>query len=275
MSLDAEPKTLVVGADVDEHQSIHISIPPPILSQLNRYLALQTEVKQHIAKNEYVTEQKAELAFIQKQLIPFFKNQQAPFVYRFASGETLRFFQKPNRRTAASVTAVEEDDTLELQETKPLSLSLSTVVEGAVLSDKAILRHMQEGSVVISPFDIDNLSTSSYDVTLGEYFYEEQAPQSGHLAVYNPYSEKMVERVWGTTALRAQRAGDWMKETGCTLENINPEDKIIWLPPGKTILAHTAEYIGGVDKITTMMKARSSMGRNFVSVCKVSHTAHF
>ena len=37
---------------------------------------------------------------------------------------------------------------------------------------------------------------------------------------------------------------------------------------GETILAHTIEFIGGKNYITTMMKARSSMGRNFIEVCK-------
>ena len=40
------------------------------------------------------------------------------------------------------------------------------------------------------------------------------------------------------------------------------------LAPGETILAHTQEFIGGRDHITTMMKARSSLGRSFISVCK-------
>ena len=39
------------------------------------------------------------------------------------------------------------------------------------LSDKRILESMKEGSVIIEPFDRRNLATSSYDVTLGEYFY--------------------------------------------------------------------------------------------------------
>jgi dCTP deaminase len=40
------------------------------------------------------------------------------------------------------------------------------------------------------------------------------------------------------------------------------------MAPGETILGHTQEFIGGRDHITTMMKARSSLGRSFISVCK-------
>lgn len=46
------------------------------------------------------------------------------------------------------------------------------------------------------------------------------------------------------------------------------EDLIIWVAPGETILGHTEEFIGGRHNVTTMMKARSSMGRNFIEVCK-------
>ncbi|MEK9184854.1 MAG: hypothetical protein AAB866_01665, partial [Patescibacteria group bacterium] len=49
---------------------------------------------------------------------------------------------------------------------------------------------------------------------------------------------------------------------------ISPEDKIILIEPGETILAHTNEFIGGKNHITTMMKARSSLGRNFIEICK-------
>ncbi len=44
--------------------------------------------------------------------------------------------------------------------------------------------------------------------------------------------------------------------------------RIILLMPGETILAHTNEFIGGREAITTMMKARSSKGRSFIEVCK-------
>ncbi len=46
------------------------------------------------------------------------------------------------------------------------------------------------------------------------------------------------------------------------------DEKIIWLSPSETILAHTNEFIGGRSTVTTMMKARSSLGRNFIEICK-------
>ncbi|KAK5576333.1 hypothetical protein RB653_007474 [Dictyostelium firmibasis] len=138
--------------------------------------------------------------------------------------------------------------------------------EFSLLSDKAILRHMGNGTVIISPFIRENLSTSSYDVTLGPYYYRETEPESG-AGVYNPYSEEMVSRVWGTFK-KAETAGEWSARSGIKLENIADDELIIWIKPKETILAHTNEFIGGNKTVTTMMKARSSMGRNFIEICK-------
>ena len=75
------------------------------------------------------------------------------------------------------------------------------------LSDKKILESMKEGSIIIEPFKKANLATSSYDVTLGEYFFPEQTPP--HFEnLYNVYDKKHIERVWGTKAKRAKRFGD-------------------------------------------------------------------
>jgi dCTP deaminase len=52
------------------------------------------------------------------------------------------------------------------------------------------------------------------------------------------------------------------------LKGIKPSDELIWIFPGETILAHTQQFLGGRKNVTTMMKARSSMGRNFIEVCK-------
>ncbi|EFA76884.1 dCTP deaminase [Heterostelium album PN500] len=136
----------------------------------------------------------------------------------------------------------------------------------SLLSDKAILKHMEKGTVVISPFIRENLSTSSYDVTLGPYFYREKVPEPGQ-GIYNPYSESMVKKVWGEYQV-AEKVKDWSLRSGQKLENIDDDDYIIWIKPGETILGHTNEFIGGNTTVTTMMKARSSLGRNFIEVCK-------
>jgi len=161
------------------------------------------------------------------------------------------------------------------------------------LSDKEILKRMKEGEVVIEPFDKSNLSTSSYDLCLGDYYYREQSPEHG-LEIYNPYSKAQVKTVWGSKHFEAIQVSSFfenpelfrdyiyqlglrsgyvpkdidLKRVEHTFENIRPSDKVIFVFPKETILAHTKEFIGGRKTVTTMMKARSSLGRNFIEVCK-------
>jgi hypothetical protein len=97
---------------------------------------------------------------------------------------------------------------------------------------QAILQHMEKGTVVISPFSLGSLNTSSYDVTLGEFYFREAEPQPGQ-GIYNPYSRANVDRVWGTVPLCAQPAGEWSAKTAIKLENIGDDDKIIWIRPGE------------------------------------------
>jgi len=138
----------------------------------------------------------------------------------------------------------------------------------SLLSDKRILEHIESGGVIIDPFEKENLGTVSYDVRLGEYYYREQAPKSGR-TIYNPWNEQDVRAVWGE-AQTAEKASSVLAEADSfvTTKGISGDDKIILINPGETILSHTQEFIGGRGVITTMMKARSSIGRNFIEVCK-------
>lgn len=136
------------------------------------------------------------------------------------------------------------------------------------LSDRRIIEEMKKGDIIISPFTKEQLSTSSYDVTLGEYFFREQPPKYNH-SLYNIWSEDHTRHVWGADKVeRAISAKEAFSKYNFAWDGIQPTDKVIILRPGETILAHTNEFIGGKGHITTMMKARSSMGRNFIEVCK-------
>lgn len=127
---------------------------------------------------------------------------------------------------------------------------------------------MKKGDIIIHPFNRENLATSSYDLTLGEWFFREQPTKYNH-SIYNIWSKSHMEHVWGANKPeRAVKAKDAFEKYNFDWEGISPEDKVIILRPGETILAHTNEYIGGKDHITTMMKARSSLGRSFIEVCK-------
>jgi dCTP deaminase len=135
-----------------------------------------------------------------------------------------------------------------------------------LLSRDAILRHLKEGNIIIDPFDSRKLKTTSYDVSLGDFFWREGHPE-GRATLHNLYDESSTRKVWRGPQ-SAERAKDVSQRLGMELKNVKPDDKIILLRPGETVLAHTQEFIGGRNRVVTKMYARSSLGRNFVEVCK-------
>lgn len=150
------------------------------------------------------------------------------------------------------------------------SLATDRIV-GSPLSDRLIRAHMEAGNIVIYPFNEANLQSSSYDLRLGRYYYEEKDPDF-NFTLFNPYLPRHVQRVWGENYCQAERARTVMgrypgiKEE--EWEGIDPEDEIILLGPGRTYLCHTEEFIGYRNIGTTMMKARSTLGRVFIEICK-------
>lgn len=135
-----------------------------------------------------------------------------------------------------------------------------------LLSRDAILRHLKNGTIVIDPFREENLKTTSYDVMLGEWYWRERNPGGRH-TIHNVYDKKSTEVVW-EGPYQAELASDLRERTNVGLENIPDGAKVVLLGPGETILAHTIEFVGGREICVAKMYARSSLGRNFIEVCK-------
>lgn len=149
-----------------------------------------------------------------------------------------------------------------------------------VLSNNDILEELNN-NVIIKPFETKHLSNCSYDVTLGRHIYREV----GKKCFYDPYNEndlcwqyetaldpkdkffkdKIRDNILNKNSIEdAQKLISEINSDGTKFG----EQEIILISPGETILAHTNEFIGGLNNITTMMKAKSSMGRSFIEVCK-------
>ncbi len=134
-----------------------------------------------------------------------------------------------------------------------------------VMGDREIEIARELGQIVIEPFDNVLLKSSSYDVRLGGNFYV--AEQVGHKVDFSPYSELEVQEYY-KGPMKAIRAGEWCREHGRRqFLGVDPDELVIVLRPGECILAHTVEFIGAVEGATTMMKARSSLGRINISSC--------
>lgn len=140
----------------------------------------------------------------------------------------------------------------------------------SVLSKPQILKHIKEGNIVVSPFNKDNLANSSYDVRLGEYFFRQSPIKLSQ--IFNPFYEKHVRKMYqeAETAMFVSEIRSKLNPGYGLLD----KDRVILIAPGETILAHTIEFIGGkngtkdLPAVTTEMRARSSIGRIGIAVCK-------
>lgn len=136
----------------------------------------------------------------------------------------------------------------------------------SLLSRPIIHRYRADGLIHINPFDPDSLGTTSYDVRIGPYCYREQKEEEALEGIFSPFSERDVRQYWGEAQL-ARRCRDVFSR-GPLPEGIGLDDFVIILEAHETILAHTIEFIGGRERISSEMRARSSIGRVGQTVCK-------
>jgi deoxycytidine triphosphate deaminase len=171
----------------------------------------------------------------------------------------------------------------------------------SVLSNTQILRGRNRGDIVIEPFVEANVRKNSVDLTLGEWFYRGTHEEHG---IYSPFDEAEVARnfvgpfqakpyfnvwrklmeqnIWGPAQLwpRPQGVPERMLleeeiaameppdgREGDDLPGIPFDHPVIVLMPREFILAHTHEFCGANRGSVPEMRARSSWGRNRISVC--------
>lgn len=136
----------------------------------------------------------------------------------------------------------------------------------SVYSNREILAAIDDGTIVCTPLDKNNIAEASVDFTLGYYFYKQEFDERSR--VYNPFDEADVARYF-KGPLEAMPHREWCERYGYRLFKNIPEDHpIIVLKPGERILAHTHEFIGiRAHGGAAEVKSRSSWGRNGVAVC--------
>lgn len=127
-------------------------------------------------------------------------------------------------------------------------------MEGSVLSDKQIREEIKKGNIIYIPGEEgkqSKIGNCSVDLTLGKYCYRSRNPE---LKMFNPWNNDHVNQYWNSL------------EEAIWVENMG--QAAIVLSPQESILCHTNEFIGGKNYITTMVKARSTMGRANITVCR-------
>lgn len=140
-----------------------------------------------------------------------------------------------------------------------------------VLSKPDILKHFKAGNIFISPFEPANLKNTSYDVRLGKYFFRQDTLK--HTQTLNPFWPNSIRSMYSEvqTAIPVSE----IKSKTNPFHGLSPDDLVIVVAPSESILAHTIEFIGGrngipgkLPAVTTEMRARSSIGRIGIAVCK-------
>jgi dCTP deaminase len=160
-----------------------------------------------------------------------------------------------------------------------------------VLGRDAIKDQVKQGNIIIDPLIEENIQTTSVDVSLGPFYYRDnmiiKPRYFNHDFSYTTDSDlelHSVSDMWRSEYFEAQlysklnAAVDFKDiviirvfETDMTHEEllVDYKSKYILLSPGESILGHTMEYIGSnSSKITTMCKAKSTIGRALIEVCK-------
>src|SRR6266536_3338894 len=99
-----------------------------------------------------------------------------------------------------------------------------------LLSDKRIMEEMEQGNIIVEPFEPRQLGTNSYDVRLGPYYFI----PSHNMVTVNFTDEEDATTFW--------------------LGPYYAEDGMIRIRPGDTILAHTEEVVGGTNGFTTSLR---------------------
>lgn len=134
-----------------------------------------------------------------------------------------------------------------------------SVYPPAVLAKPAILQAIENKEIFVSKFDDRQVNNCSYDIRLGDTYYEEQPSQG--FSLLDPYDPEYVEQMWGEPKKAVVPGAGYPVKKGTS-------KGVIAIPPGGFILAHSEEFIGCVDTVhTTMIKARSTTGRSGIQIC--------
>lgn len=131
-----------------------------------------------------------------------------------------------------------------------------------ILSEREIKKEIARGGIVLYDPDRDcsaNVQNCSIDITLGSYYYRNESD----IPYLNPWCAEHVHNYWGS-----YKEATAANEKEQQLYHLNEGEKFILLSPGESILGHTQEFVGGVDHITCMVKARSSLGRSNITICR-------
>jgi dCTP deaminase len=144
-----------------------------------------------------------------------------------------------------------------------------------LLSNSQILRHMESGNIIISPFNEKHLNNVSYDLTLGGHaaFYRSPKEIEGYPTPAQVFNKKReIEGGGGDLNLQDLKdLGYWTPFSDDPAARYKLIDftktGYLALGSGQRILGHSQEFAGGRNVVTTSLQATSTAGRLGITVC--------
>ncbi|OGD86867.1 hypothetical protein A2Z23_03480 [Candidatus Curtissbacteria bacterium RBG_16_39_7] len=144
---------------------------------------------------------------------------------------------------------------------------IAQIESSAVLSDAGIVYQRLQGKIVIEPFSWERLSTSSYDLTLGENYFIRAEFGPGKL---NLCDASTAEKIWSKPK-KAVLAKEYKEKHDQFLpsdfwEGIKDDDKLIIVPPSGVLLVHSHEFAGTRDGYTSEVRCTTTLERLGITV---------
>lgn len=129
----------------------------------------------------------------------------------------------------------------------------------AVLTNQDIFHERKGGNISIYPFHTRNLADSSYCVTIGENYYS--SLNKGDYV--NPWNKRRVYNQWdGPYKAIKIEDGEMFEKCGIPIGK-----RAIIIPPEKSILAHTQEFIGGLNFIAGEVRGKLTLAYGGLMLC--------
>ena len=116
-----------------------------------------------------------------------------------------------------------------------------------ILGKFEIVNQMNKGAIIIEPFNENQINPNSYNVRLGNNFYEMKNGLNTH---WNPIIDLYKSL-----------------EAELFISSYIPDNSYFNFKPHSFILAHTKEKVGTVRNYTTLLKNRSTIARIGLDVC--------
>lgn len=116
-----------------------------------------------------------------------------------------------------------------------------------ILTEDDIIEAVNRKDIQITNFEENRLNNCSYNIKLGNNYYEQIDPPRTFMDrpyIVDPFNKSECSKLW----------------------KLHENAEEILIPPNRTVLCHTEEFIGSIKGCVPQLRSRSSMMRNMLSI---------